>query len=218
MSRRRISKASPRSNVRSISWRFGGGVFLLLVAVLGLWQAGRASLAYRLIHEASFGESRHDPEKALLLHHRGYRHYPHYYHQAIRAATLAWYEYQRAKEEGDTEQAEQFLNTVRVWTRIGLYRNPYPLQLRWLNQRLLEIDDSIEAAIEYWERHTDWHFWYAYNHVVLADLYIRAGRFDDAEQTLRMLRGSPHYSQTASALRRAREAATRPDSEEPAPE
>ncbi len=204
MNSRYNSSGKQRKTVRTIGWRYGGGILLLLVSLAGVWQAGRASRAYALMYEALFGETRRDADKVLLLHHRAHLLYPHSYHLAIHAGSLAWYHYIRAHDADDSEQAAHYLDQVRRWTRIGLYRNPYPLQLRWLNQRLLEIDDSIEAAIDYWEQHTEWHYWYAYNHAVLADLYIRAGRLDDAERTLPMLRGSPYYDETVEALQDAR--------------
>ncbi len=202
-----MEKNNQKVIVRSVFWRYGGGLLVMLATLPGLGQAVRASRGHMLMHEARFGDSRHDPDAALLLYHQAHRQYPYSYHMAINAATLAWEEYVRAKTGGDSEQAANYLDTTRYWTRIGLYRNPYPIQLRWLNQRLLEIDDSIEDAIHYWEKHTAWHFWYAYNHAVLADLYTRSQRFKDAERALRMLRGSPYYAEASEALDSARTAA-----------
>lgn len=185
-------------------WRFGGGLLLVLVAITGLGQSYRAWRAYRLIHEAHLGPSSKDSEQLLQVAHRAHGHYPYSYHNAARAGTRAWEQYVEAREAGDAQEAAYYLNHVRHWTRIGLHYNPYPLQLRWLHMRLLAIDQSIEAAIDYWERHTDWHFWYAYNHDVLADLYTQAGRFDDAERALRMLRRSQYHAEAAAALKAAR--------------
>ncbi len=202
MQRRAIGKSG---NI-SIFWRYGGGLLLALIAAVGLGQATRAAWAYAVMYEANFGESRRDPDTALSLSYQAHRKYPFSYHLAINAGKVAWDQYILAADRGDSEQAEYYLGKVRYWARIGLHRNPYPLQLRWFNKRLLEIDESIEAAIDYWERHTDWQFWYAYNHAVLADLYTHAGRFDDAERALRMLRRSPELHREASAaLKAARE-------------
>lgn len=187
---------------------------MLLISVAGVWHATRAARAHALMYHAVFGETRREPDQALLHLHRAYLLYPHSYHLATHAASLAWYQFVRAADAGEEADAERYLDQVRHWTRIGLYRNPYPLQLRWLNQRLLEMDESIEAAIDYWERHTEWHFWYAYNHAVLADLYIRAERWEDAEKTLPMLRRSPYYKETVEFLNEARRMDTLPETED----
>ncbi len=193
--------------VQGVFWRIGGGLLLALVAVVGLSQAVRASWAYVLMHEANFGPSRHDSEKALRISYQAQRKYPYSYHLAIYAGSLAWNQYLRTDDDGDAALAEVHLDKVRYWTRVGLHQNPYPIQLRWFKKRLLEMDDSVDAAIAYWEAHTDWHFWDAYNHAVLADLYTHAGRFEDAERALRMLTRSPHYAEAAAALKAARASA-----------
>lgn len=187
-----------------VFWRYGAGLVVALAAGIGLLQSVRASWAYAVMYEARFGDSRKEPDTVLELSRLAHRKYPFSYQFAGYAGRVAWDQYVDADEAGDAERAARYLEQVRRWTRIGLHRNPYLLRLRWLHTQLLEIDDSIDAAIEYWEKHTDWQFWYAYNHAVLAELYIAAGRFDDAARSLKMLRGSPYYAETVADLKAAR--------------
>ena len=86
-------------------------------------------------------------------------------------------------------------NLNRKWSR--------DLSLR--KTGLLELSDTA-AAIEYWEEYTDWHYWAPYNHHVLAVLYARAGKFEEADRAAAVIEGQSYYARTIEIIAGAREA------------
>ena len=178
----------------------GGGVLLLTISVCGLIHGIRAGLAQAIYHETKFGEDVEENDPLAVSRRCAYAHrlYPHNYLFCIWTAEKAYYN--RFRPNG--KERQDYLDTAKVWSDIGLNLNFYKSSLRLLKTRLLKRD-SPAAAITYWEKYVDWQFWEPYNHAVLVKLYAAAGNFGKAMESLTWVEGSKHHADAYQKLRDA---------------
>jgi len=121
--------------------------------------------------------------------------YPANYRLCEYAAQAA---YEHAFKAG-VSNAVELKATARFWCERGLALNDHSLYLRWLKSQLLWAEDPA-AAIANWAEYTDWHFWDAYNHAQLCEMYARVGRFPEAEAEFRWVTGSAYEGDTRKTL------------------
>lgn len=170
------------------------GALLLMIATLGLAHSIRGAVAGWLYHASEFAATRPAPEARLDLCRRAYNWYPWNYYFSIRAAELAYQQYEAAPTN-----AADWLGKANWWCERGLVQNRYKSQLIRLQTRLL-WPESPAAAIACWEAYTEWHYWSPYNHAVLADYYAKAGDFDKAERQLDLIKAFPEHADAAKAV------------------
>ena len=171
-------------------------VLLLAVSAAGLVHSVRGAVAGWIYHSAEFASVLPAPDTRLDLCQRGYKWYPWNYYFSIRAAELAFRQYEASPTN---EAAAVWLAKAKLWCERGLVQNRYKSQLIRLQTRLL-WPESPAAAIACWEAYTDWNYWNAYNHATLADYYAKAGAFDKAERQLDLIKAFPDYTDTAKAV------------------
>ncbi|MEI6788029.1 MAG: hypothetical protein WCL49_06075 [bacterium] len=171
------------------------GAVMLALAVAGMVHSTRASLAARLAYKARYGQPAASVEQVLDACRKAAALYPWNYYFTIFTAEMAYY---RADDVTGEARAER-LRQARFWCDRGLFQNGYKSQLRRLKTRFLWEDSSLKA-IDYWKAHTDWQFWEPGNHAVLAELYARAGEFDQAEQSLKWVAIDPAAHQEARRI------------------
>jgi hypothetical protein len=175
----------------------GGGLFLAALSFSWLlygFGAARAQIAY---FRARYGGENLPAEAIVERCGAAQRAYPRNYHFCRWAALRAW---ESAAEGGP--RAEKRRAAAERWCGAGLALNPYDRLLRLVKTRLLE-GASVAEALRFWEKHVAWQFWEPRNHAVLVDLYARAGDYDRAMRSLRLIRGTPSYPSALQALRRA---------------
>lgn len=175
------------------------GGLLLLVSVAAAVHGARAGLAAWMSYRTQRNQASGDVERVLAACAKAYALYPWNYYFSIFAAETAYY---RAGEVRGAWREER-LRLSRLWCDRGLAQNPYRSQLRRLKTRFL-WEESPGQAIEYWKAHTEWQFWYAYNHATLAELYARAGDFGRAQEELKWVEGDPSYAETRALVDRER--------------
>ena len=184
--------------VRAFWSRLGllaGGLALLALGVVGVMHGLRAGRAQALYFKSKYGAWQHDLERILAAAQQAHALYPHNDELCIWTAETA---YARREDAAGVEQPERVAAAAR-WCAEGLRLNPYASELRRLDVTLTERH-SLPEAIRKWEAFVDWQYWEPYNHAVLVDLYARAGRYDDAQAALRLIRGHPFEAQARSAL------------------
>ena len=171
-----------------------GLVLASLLTVHGL----RASVAQIRYHRVRYGADRANAEalqEGMSFIHRWYP----WHDRACMAIASAAYRESRARNE----PAEGRFRTVAGrWCDEGLRLNPYKRQLNLLKTRLL-AEQSLPAAITWWERYVRWHFWDPFNHRIRVELYARQGDYAAALDALEWTRGSDQYERARSALRAA---------------
>ena len=158
--------------------------------------AARVSLAQQIHHAAKYGIHKDAASEELSDYwERSTKLYPHNYHLYIWAAEKCWYSRYIKPGVEDTSR----LTAAGRWCSSGLKANYYSSQLRLLKTHLIERE-SVADAVEYWEDYVDWHFWSPYNHVVLVDLYVKAGDFVRASESLEWVRNSKYYKEASRKL------------------
>lgn len=178
--------------------RLCAGLLLLTLSLCGVVHGTRASLAQAMYHQAKYGSANNDTERIINRCENAHGLYPYNYYFCIWTAEKAYY----AGLNSDGTNARRHTAAVRAWCDRGLALNFHKSQLRLLKTRLLE-NESLAAAIKYWEEYVDWHFWEPYNHAVLAEMYAGAGDFDKAIRSLRWVKGSEHYDKASARLQEA---------------
>lgn len=171
------------------------GVFMVLVALGGVWHSLRAGLAQRCYHAARYGKAADDTEHVLALCRRAYVLYPWNYSFSILAAEKAYYSAGTLKAEARRKRLEQ----ASVWCERGLAQNWWKGQMRRLKARLL-WEKSPSEAIVFWRAYTDWQFWEPYNHAELAEMYASAGDFEKAEREMKWVAGTPDGDRARPAV------------------
>ena len=181
-------------------WRALGGAIWVALALGGAVYSTRAAWAAWLYAEAKYDEPKRDCEQVVALCGRAYPFYPHNYFFSIIAAEGAYYHAQELPEA----QRAGLLRAARLWCARGVAQNPWDSQLCRLKSRFL-WEDSPARAIEYWKARTEWQFWEPYNHAVLADMYARVGRFDEASESLYWAQGADDYAAVRGRVLREEE-------------
>ncbi len=177
------------------------GVGLLAMSALGVVHGSRAALAQDCYRRAKYGAASGEVGQILVLARRAYAWYPWNYRFSIEAAEKAY----RAAETGGEATRKDLRLQSQFWCERGVVQNRWKSQLRRLKTRFL-WESSASEAIRYWEAHTDWQFWEPYNHAVLAELYARAGDFDQAERSLKWTEGTVEYESTRRLVLSEKEA------------
>ena len=175
------------------------GILLLVVAMAGVAEAVRGTVAAVYYQKATYGIPRPSTETALDLCRRAYGWYRWNYYFSIEVAERAYYDAQA----GGTN-APVLLERARWWCERGLAQNPCKSQLRRLQTRFL-WNESPAQAIAYWSAFTDWNYWEPYNHAVLAQLYAAAANFAEADRELALIRAFPDYADAAKAVEHERQ-------------
>ena len=171
------------------------GVLLLAIALVGLAHSIRGAVAGWICYASEFAAKRPPPEVRLDSCRRAYNWYPWNYYFSIRAAELAYRQY----EVAPTNAVDAWLGKAKWWCERGLAQNRYKSQLIRLQTRLL-WPESPAAALAGWEAYTDWHYWSPYNHAVLAEYYAKAGDFEKADRQLDLIKAFPDHADAAKAV------------------
>ncbi len=161
------------------------GVFMVMVALAGVWHSLRAGVAQCYYHAARYGKAGSDTEQVLELCRRAYVLYPENYYFSILAAEKAYYT-AGAVEPGARKRR---MDQAAVWCDRGLVQNGWKGQLRRLKVRFL-WEQSPSEAIRFWRVFTDWQFWEPYNHAELAAMYAQVGDFTNAEREMKWISGT----------------------------
>ncbi len=177
------------------------GFILAALALGGVYFGVRATIGQWLYQAAKYGRGVDRPEAVMALSQRSLQWYPANGRLCEFAAEWA---YSRSFEPGATNAPELRL-AARFWCDRGLALNFYSPYLRWLRSQLL-WDEDRAAAIANWADYTEWHFWDAYNHAQLCEMYARDGRIEAAERELIWVRGSPYEAGARKAVDAAKAA------------
>ena len=173
------------------------GSALVLLGVAGIGQAIRAGWAQAMYHDAKYGSGRTmSPEETDSLCARAYRLYRHNVYFSIWTAEKAYY------DGSDEALTPGRLAIAERWCDLGLRQNAHKRSLRLLKTYLLLRDDPA-AALSWWKRYVDWHFWSPFNHSVLAELYALNGDDFRARQSMTWVVGSSHEAATRKAIQAA---------------
>jgi hypothetical protein len=173
------------------------GVVLVLLGFAGMVEAIRAGWAQAIYQDTRYGAGLPmGPEETGRWCARAYRLYPHNVYFSIWTARKAFY------EDADKPLTPERLALARVWCERGLRQNFHKTSLRLLMTHLLMRDDPA-AALAWWKRYVDWHFWAPYNHAVLAELYAMNGDDCHALAALKWTVGSPYEAQARQAIEQA---------------
>ena len=162
------------------------GFAVLAAAIWGVRTSAHACVAQFMYYEAKRGQYAGHVDRVLSQCRKAYDLYPWNYYFAIHAAESAYY---GAGDRGTGQWAER-MESARLWCDRGLALNPWKSQLRRLKSRLL-WEESPGKAIAYWRAYTDWQYWEPYNHEVLAEMYAKAGDFEQAERETRLIASFP---------------------------
>jgi hypothetical protein len=133
-----------------------------------------------------------------------HRLYPHNYRLCTFASDVAFL---GAIDCADEETGSDLRSVSWEWCERGLLLNGTSRDLHLRKTGLLEETDR-EAALEWWKRYVDeQHYWEPYNHHVLAVLYARLGRFEDAERCAHVIEKLPYHGRTLRFIEEARSVA-----------
>ncbi len=168
------------------------GLALAVIGVAGVVHGVRAELAQLLYFQCKYGPWKADPDRAFVAAERAHGFYPYNDLLCILTAETAWYT--RVDEAGG-ERVDR-LDTAARWCAAGQALNPWSSQLRMLDMRLTERH-SLREAVRKWEAFVDWQYWEPYNHVVMVELYGKAGRYREALERLALLESRPPFYQDA---------------------
>lgn len=92
------------------------------------------------------------------------------------------------------------LADVRLWCDRGLALNPHAPRLNHIDAEIIAATSPRDALVQ-WQKYLDWCFWDTFNHYYVVELLARAGRFEDAFQHLRWLKGRTHYDDARRIIR-----------------
>ncbi|MCK5849630.1 MAG: hypothetical protein KAH23_01850 [Kiritimatiellae bacterium] len=175
------------------------GLFLFVIAVVGIFHGSRAAMAYTIYHDAKFSSvGAYGPEAAARRSEDSYGFYAYNYYLCIWIAERCWYE----RYDSDGNESSRRVDLARVWCDRGLTLNKRKSQLRLLKTRLL-ARESLDEALVNWEDYVDWHFWEPYNHAVLVRYYAETGDFAGAVRSLKLIKGRKHYAEAHMAIQKA---------------
>ena len=164
-------------NSKTLCWlRYTCGIALCIGGIWATWYSARvvyAQMEYQRIRYRDQDMPLEDVHQEALTQ---YAIYPHNYHLSQWIAEKAFYDY------GNTDIAAH-------WTNIGLEQNPYRRNLRWLEVVLVGMENPEESA-RLWESYSDTVFWNRW--VMAGRVYwlALAGRVEEAEHYMEMLRRS----------------------------
>ncbi len=172
-----------------------GAAVLLAVSIAGITHGARAVCAYAIYHQARYMSGNPDPFRSLKTSERAHRLYPFDYNICIWAGETAYYNLIGP----DGKELRDRVEAAGLWCERGLRLDPYKSQLRRLKANLMERE-SLPAAIRYWEEFVEWQYWAPYNHLALVDMYARAGDFDKALKSLKLIEGTEYHAEGRKRL------------------
>ena len=196
-----MSVPAYRRTVLATTIRMAGAI-LFLLALAGTWYAVRVSRAQFDYHQLKHVQPPGPDyvERTRALHKR----YPRNYH------LLAWAT-ERAFDQAQTLEGDARLRALAETRQLcdwGLALNPYHLPFPIIHTALLS-QDSLDAAIAYWETFVAWDYWNPYNHAYLVELYAADGRFGAASRSLRLIEHTSFSKDAIRALQHAYERESR---------
>ena len=178
--------------------QLASGLLLLCVSVCGIWFGVRAAIGQALYFQAKYGSLHSDNDVALDTCERAYRMYPHSYYMCLRAG---WTAYRTRRGANGADRPER-IELAGRWCRRGLALNQRKRHLLLLDTQIRALS-SVDDAIDAWKNYIEWHFWHPANHVELIKLYIRAGDYEGAEESLKWVKGSRYFDKTRKQLQEA---------------
>lgn len=171
------------------------GIALMGISLCGGYYSVRATRGQWLYYIAKHGNPPRPVEEALTLGQQSLLLDPLNYRLCEYAAEAA---YNRSFEPGVTNAVE-LKAVARFWCDRGLALNSYSPYLRWLKSQFLWAEDR-DAAIANWANYTEWHFWDAYNHAQLCEMYAREGRLPEAEAEFVWVKGSVYAADVRKTI------------------
>ena len=171
------------------------GAILFLVSIAGILQATRAGVAQIIYYHSRYISPDSGSETIVKQCETAHSFYPYNYYFCIWAGENAYHN----RGKGNTARSRELLVAAKNWAGIGHDLNPYNSELAVLMTDVLS-GTSIDDAISLWESYLDWNFWEPFNHFVMIDLYIKAGRLEEAEEALYWLQDTKYFTDLAKRL------------------
>jgi tetratricopeptide (TPR) repeat protein len=171
------------------------GTLVVLLSLVAMIHSVRAAVAASLYQRARYGPASRDIEQVLRLCERAHALYPYDYYVCIWAGKQAW----AAWRDSGPDSAESRLSASREWATRGMAINPHNSELTHLYTEHLALTDP-NAALAVWQPYVQRRFWDPFNHAFLVDLLVRAGRIDEAEESLYWVKDSPLFEPTRRML------------------
>ncbi len=159
-------------------------LFLGGAAAAGIVYGTRAAISERLYFRARYGAGRGDVETGLALAARAARWCPYNYY------LCAWIGKQAFYGRAASSRPEERLKDAAQWADAGYRLNPFNGEIVHLKTEVAAVS-SPRAALAIWEPYAEWAFWNRFNQAFLADLYLRCGELEQAEETLYWLKDTP---------------------------
>ncbi|MDP6525560.1 MAG: hypothetical protein QGH15_15190 [Kiritimatiellia bacterium] len=173
------------------------GALLLLISLVGILHGIRAGIAQVIYCHSRYMSREADPETILKQCGTAHSFYPYNYYFCIWAGENAYHN----RGKGNTARSKELLAAAGDWADTGHDLNPYNSELAVLKTDVLAGNaGTMEEAIALWESYLDWNFWEPFNHFVMIDLYIKAGRLQDAEEALYWLQDTKYFTDLAKRL------------------
>ncbi len=173
--------------------RVAAGLVLIAGGTVGAWRAGVVAAAQIDYLHLKYGGTPVSLEHQREVAEKAYRRYPSNFNLAILMAERYWH-----ARDGAGDRAATLAESER-WCDRGLAENAFNSALLLVKANLIAERD-IGAAIDHWAAYVEWDYWNSYNHAFLADLYCRAGRFEEAADRVRLLRGRREHAWISQRL------------------
>ncbi len=179
-------------------------VILMSFAIFAVLYSIKAEIAQIAYYKIKYRGGSVDV--ALCMGERAHNLYPYNFRLAVWLANTAFRK--RLDEQGDEMPAR--IESMKRWCDTGLELNSHDRWMRMLKTGLMERK-SAETAAEYWNEYVNKAFWDPRNHLMLVELYTRAGKLEKAEESLKWAEGAPGYGIVKNFLEDARKKAGNAD-------
>lgn len=172
------------------------------LVIAALVHSVRASAAAVIYQRVKFEPDRPSPEEALRACGRSHSLYPANYFVCLFAATNSY----AASLAASGAEAEKLRKESEKWSDIGLAVNRYSRDLHLAKLAVMCADPGRRpAAVEFWEKYTEHHYWDPFNHFLLLKMYAWSGRIADAGAKAEFLEPTAYRAEAAKVLERAKE-------------
>ncbi|MBN2300920.1 MAG: hypothetical protein JXN60_00255 [Lentisphaerae bacterium] len=161
---------------------------VMVASTFGIAYGCRAALAQITYYRIKYIQPDISLRSVARRAEKAFERYPYNYYLCIFIAEKYYFERYDTYGNEIAERVEE----SAYWCDKGLSLNPYRSQLRRLKTRLLRRE-SLSKAIKYWRKFVEWDFWNPHHHAVLADLYIEAGDFEKAQESLAWVEDFEEY-------------------------
>lgn len=166
----------------------------MVLGLWGAWYSWRAAQAQTVYARMKFGDLQDEGfEVKHPLAESAHAIYPHNYYLTEYLASLAFKKYQQDPRDS------RYLDLAHRWLDDSLEQNRYLRESRWLEAKILGVDDPRLAA-RVWSDYVERVFWNSWNLAGLVYWQALAGERKKAEATLELLKGRPHYQWAADTL------------------